>query len=91
MASSSSGFGPTVPTWEQRDYAQEGGDEGAPSEDEGRIDQMTATDCSAAFLQMLIQLKIAGALSAKQACLLSFCAKGGGLCDPGASLALPPN
>ena len=74
---------------ELRDY---GDDAPLDEDDEGDVDPdaMSAMECSTEFFNMLVHVKVAGIISAKHACILSFQAKTGGLCDPGRPLALHP-
>lgn len=77
------------PAWEFRQYADECDD--VPSDDELIPEQMSAEDCSLEYFNYIVHLKLTGVLSSKQACVLTFWARGGGLVDPGASLALHPS
>ena len=74
-------------SWELRAYPDPDAGEGSDRE---QLQELDAFQCSAEFLHMLIQLKISGALSAKQACLLSYWASRGGLIGEGALLGAPP-
>ena len=86
--------------WTRRRYAWEGRQYGAPAaaategpQDDGAdtdVEALSPAECSAEFFNLLVSLKVKGVISAKQACLLSFWAKGGGLCEPGSKLALSP-
>ena len=76
--------------WETRDYSHLLGvgahDHGAGDLDEG----MSQAECSQVFMNMLVEMKMQGMISAKNACILSYWAKRGGLVPPGDALALPP-
>jgi hypothetical protein len=76
-------------SWDQREYADPHADD-HDSNCDIDPDDMNLEECSIEFLNLLTSLKLAGTLSAKQVCLLSFWARGGGLCNPGASLAVHP-
>lgn len=83
-----SDFGIRQQPWELRDY-----ENAAPiDDDDGDLDPdtMSPTECSTEFFNMLVHLKMAGVLSAKQTCILSFWAQRGGICDPGGALAVHP-
>ena len=90
MASRSSTWGPHRSSWELRQYTARPEADGSDDDLEVEIDNMTPSKCSTKFMNLLIELKLASALSAKQVCLLAFWAKGGSLCDPGATLSLRP-
>ena len=82
---------PSYSGWERRKYNEESGAVHDDSDDEVVLGDMSPEECSTEFFNFLVHLKICGTLSAKQACLLSYWAKRGGLCNPGASLAMPPS
>jgi hypothetical protein len=90
MAASSRQGGIRRQPWENRDYGSEDEPNPDSSDDEPDPEKMSVTDCSTEFYNMVVHLKISGVISAKQACILSFWAKKGGLCDPGGSLAVHP-
>ena len=76
--------------WELRHYEES--EAGSDSDEaEPGLDKMSYTQRSTEFLNMLVHLKVSGILSAKEACILSFWARKGGLCDPGGSLAVHPS
>ena len=105
-SSSGWGFAPEKEAWELRDYSASEGDEKSSGEEDERDDdddapeedpndsssdeEMSEHDCSLEFFNMIVALKHQCVLSANQACVLSFWAKGGGLCAPGSRLALHP-
>ena len=80
-------------SWEDRDYSHlEDRRHGADSDDDpdSDVDCMLPHECSKAFMDYLVELKMTGVLSAKAVCVLSFWAKKGGLAPPGDELALAP-
>ena len=84
-------FGNRPEPWELRGYpepdavAGDDSDGGEPS-----IEDMTPEECSSEFMNLIVHLKLSGVISAKHACVLSYWAKGAGLCAPGSALALSP-
>ena len=89
--SSTSFFGSRPEPWELREcpepdaVAGDDSDGGEPS-----IEDMTPEECSSEFMNLIVHLKLSGVISAKHACVLSYWAKGAGLCAPGSALALSP-
>lgn len=88
MASSSSGWNRRS-SWEDREYA-EPADVQSSDDEPPTAENLTQEESSLEFFNYVVHLKMSGILSAKQACILSYWAKGGGLSEPGSSLALPP-
>ena len=80
-------------SWEDRDYSHLAERRhGADSDDDADsdVDCMLPHECSKAFMDYLVELKMTGVLSAKAVCILSLWAKKGGLTPPGDELALAP-
>ena len=76
--------------WETRDFSHLLG-VGAHDNDAGDSGEgMPQAECSQVFMNMLVEMKMQGMISAKNACILSYWAKRGGLVPPGDALALPP-
>jgi len=76
--------------WEQRSYAAESrADPGSDSDTD--VEALLPHTCSQRFFDLLVELKMSGKLSAKTVCVLSYWAKGAGVCEPGSKLAFPPN
>ena len=78
-------------SWEDRDYSHLLDrllDRDSDSEDDPS--ELLPHECSQLFMDMLISMKLEGVISAKQACVLSYWAKRGGLAPPGDALALSP-
>ena len=80
-------------SWEQRcyDYLEVADDGGGSSGDdfEPSAEQLAA-EASDIFLKLVCTLKMAGKLSAKHACLISYYAKQSGMRGSGTALAAPP-
>ena len=59
-------------------------------EEESDTENWGPEDFSTEFFELLVTLKLAGLLTAKKVCLLSYYARGGGLAGQGSDLAVPP-
>ena len=89
--SSSSGFDRRLDSWELRDYEGLGVENEQDPDKPLRVEDMTPEECSVEFMNLLVHLQLRGDISAKSACVLSYWAKGAGLCEPGSDLALSPD
>ncbi len=63
----------------------------APSAADSEESELTGEACSERFFDLLVQLKTASKLSAKDVCVISYWASKAGLCGRGADLALAPS
>ena len=77
-------------SWETREYVDAADPVHVLGEDDLDLEALSPRECSIHLFDMIVAMKMAGTISAKQACLLAYWVKRAGVGEPVSDLAFPP-